>query len=86
VSNSALGAALVTGASSGIGATYADCLARRGYDLVEVPRHKDQLETIPAVKQALDRAGWSLSAVERIEINEAFAAIATVVARELGLP
>ena len=44
------------------------------------------LGPIPAVKQALDRAGWSLSTVDRVEINEAFAAIAIVVARELELP
>jgi acetyl-CoA C-acetyltransferase len=44
------------------------------------------LGPIPAVRQALDRAGWRLGDVERIEINEAFAAIAIVVTRELGLP
>ncbi|HEX4617596.1 MAG TPA: thiolase family protein [Stellaceae bacterium] len=44
------------------------------------------LGPIPAVRQALDRAGWKLSDIERIEINEAFAAIAIVVTRELGLP
>jgi acetyl-CoA C-acetyltransferase len=43
------------------------------------------LGPIPAVRQALDRAGWRLGDVERIEINEAFAAIAIVVTRELGL-
>jgi acetyl-CoA C-acetyltransferase len=43
------------------------------------------LGPIPAVRQALDRAGWKISDIERIEINEAFAVIAIVVARELGL-
>jgi acetyl-CoA C-acetyltransferase len=41
---------------------------------------------IPAVRQALRRAGWDIGSVERVEINEAFAAIAIVVARELGFP
>jgi acetyl-CoA C-acetyltransferase len=41
---------------------------------------------VPAVKQALQRAGWDIRSIERAEINEAFAAIAIVVARELGLP
>jgi acetyl-CoA C-acetyltransferase len=44
------------------------------------------LGPIPAVKQALARAGWSTGDVERIEINEAFAAIVIAVARELDLP
>src|SRR5271155_1726262 len=42
------------------------------------------LGPVPAVKQALQRAGWDVRSVERVEINEAFAAIAIVVARELG--
>lgn len=41
---------------------------------------------VPAVRQALDRAGWSIKDVDRVEINEAFAAIALAVHRELGLP
>lgn len=44
------------------------------------------LGPIPAVKIALERAKWDVGMVERVEINEAFAAIAIVVARELGLP
>jgi len=43
------------------------------------------LGPVPAVKQALQRAGWDIHSIERVEINEAFAAIAIVVARELGL-
>ena len=44
------------------------------------------LGPVPAVKQALQRAGWDIRSIERAEINEAFAAIAIIVARELGLP
>jgi acetyl-CoA C-acetyltransferase len=44
------------------------------------------LGPVPAVKQALQRAGRDIHSIERAEINEAFAAIAIVVARELGLP
>jgi acetyl-CoA C-acetyltransferase len=44
------------------------------------------LGPVPAVRQALQRAGWDMRSVERVEINEAFAAIALVVTRELGLP
>jgi acetyl-CoA C-acetyltransferase len=43
------------------------------------------LGPIPAVRQALRRAEWDTASVDRIEINEAFAAIAVVVTRELGL-
>ena len=39
---------------------------------------------IPAVRQALERAGWKVSDVDRMEINEAFAAIAVACTQELG--
>jgi acetyl-CoA C-acetyltransferase len=44
------------------------------------------LGPVPAVRQALERAGWMLGQLERVEINEAFAAVPLAVMAELGLP
>jgi acetyl-CoA C-acetyltransferase len=38
------------------------------------------------MKKALERAGWSLGEVDLFEVNEAFAVVAMVAERELGLP
>jgi acetyl-CoA C-acetyltransferase len=44
------------------------------------------LGPVPAVQLALRRAGWSLTDVDRFEINEAFAAVPLAVAKQLGIP
>jgi acetyl-CoA C-acetyltransferase len=42
------------------------------------------LGPVPAVRQALARADWGVGTVQRLEINEAFAAITLACLRELG--
>ncbi|ACT51962.1 MULTISPECIES: SDR family oxidoreductase [Methylovorus] len=46
MATSTQGKALITGSSSGIGAVYADRLARRGYDLVLVARDTTRLQAL----------------------------------------
>ncbi|WP_296713255.1 SDR family oxidoreductase [Rhodoblastus sp.] len=42
------GTVLITGASSGIGALYADRFARRGHDLILVARNRERLDAVAA--------------------------------------
>ena len=55
------GTALITGASTGIGAVYADRLARRGYNLVIVARSQDRLNSL--AKKLTTATGRSIEVV-----------------------
>ena len=52
---------------------------------VGVPPDIMGIGPVPAIRALLDRAGLELSAIDRFEINEAFAAQCLACARELGL-
>ncbi|MGC4011375.1 MAG: SDR family oxidoreductase [Pseudomonas sp.] len=52
------GTALITGASSGIGAIYAERLARRGYDLILVARNRGRLNAL--AKRLSDETGRAI--------------------------
>jgi hypothetical protein len=56
------GKALITGASSGIGAIYADRLAEQGYDLILVARSVEKLRTL--ARSIADRTGHSVEVIE----------------------
>ncbi|WP_332771969.1 SDR family NAD(P)-dependent oxidoreductase [Pseudomonas sp. ESBL1] len=55
------GTALITGASSGIGALYAERLAHRGYDLILVARNRERLNAL--AKRLTDETGRSVEVV-----------------------
>jgi acetyl-CoA C-acetyltransferase len=55
-----------------------------GYGIAAVEPGFFGIGPVPAVRQALARAGWQVGDVDRMEVNEAFAAIAIACTRELG--
>jgi uncharacterized protein len=61
------GTALITGASTGIGAIYADRLAKRGYDLILVARNETRLTALSA--RLTEATGRSVTAL-RADLND----------------
>jgi short-subunit dehydrogenase len=64
------GTAVITGASSGIGAIYADRLARRGYDLILVARNQERLEKLAAQLQAQTGRNVKTLAADLTDTND----------------
>jgi short-subunit dehydrogenase len=56
------GTALITGASTGIGAVYADRLAERGYDLILVARSEQKLSEVAERLKSIGRSIETISA------------------------
>jgi acetyl-CoA C-acetyltransferase len=60
-------------------------LVIRGVGVAGVEPDYFGLGPLPAIRQALAHAGWTIGQVDRFEVNEAFAAIALVVRDELHI-
>ncbi|MDA8483340.1 SDR family oxidoreductase [Pseudomonas resinovorans] len=63
------GTALISGASSGIGAIYADRLARRGHDLILVARNRERLNAL--ARRLSDETGRNVEVVVADLANKA---------------
>lgn len=91
--NTSQGAALITGASTGIGAVYADRLAKRGHDLILVARDEarlnvlaDRLRAETGVKVEVLKADLTDKAdLKRVEQRLATDAAITVLVNNAGV-
>jgi short-subunit dehydrogenase len=76
--NARQGTALITGASGGIGAIYADRLAKRGYDLILVARNEERLSVV--AKRLTRETGRSVQTIA-VDLNDK-AGVARVATRQ----
>jgi len=65
-----MGLAVITGASSGIGAIYADRLARRGYDLLLVARNRERMDVLAKRLAADTRRSVEILAADLTDAND----------------
>ena len=77
--NSGAAAMIVCEASTARDEGLQALLVIRGIGVAGVEPGMFGLGPLPAIRQALGRAGWTVDSVDRFEVNEAFAAIALVV-------
>lgn len=78
------GTALITGASSGIGAIYADRLARRGYDLILVARNRARLDAL--AERLTDETGRAVEVIAAdLGSKDDLAGVETVLRTDAGI-
>jgi uncharacterized protein len=65
-----MGLAVITGASSGIGAIYADRLARRGYGLLLVARNRERMDVLAKKLAADTRGNVEILAADLTDAND----------------
>jgi len=70
MSTQPMGLAVITGASSGIGAVYADRLARRGYDVLLVARNRDRMNDLAKKLAADTRRKVEILAADLTDSND----------------
>lgn len=70
MSTQPMGLAVITGASSGIGAVYADRLARRGYDILLVARNRDRMNDLAKKLAADTRRKVEILAADLTDSND----------------